>query len=106
MPAITCDRGARGGRRALDDGVSELWCVPWWRARGDRVRAKHGHGPFCDDAPLCGDRLLRALCALRDGDGLQPRGAWPHGDGDRAWTWGVLQLNSATLLRSNHECQI
>ena len=70
------------------------------------VRAKHGHGPFCDDAPLCGDRLLRALCALRDGDGLQPRGAWPHGDGDRAWTWGVLQLNSATLLRSNHECQI
>ena len=106
MPAITCDRGARGGRRALDDGVSELWCVPWWRARGDRVRAKHGHGPFCDDAPLCGDRLLRALCALRDGDGLQPRGAWPHGDGDRVWTWGVLQLNSATLLRSNHECQI
>lgn len=106
MPAITCDRGARGGRRALDDGVSELWCVPWWRARGDRVRAKHGHGPFCDDAPLCGDRLLRALCALRDGDGLQPRGAWPHGDGDRAWTWGVLQLNSATLLRSNHKCQI
>ena len=106
MPAITCDRGARGGRRALDDGVSELLCVPWWRARGDRVRAKHGHGPFCDDAPLCGDRLLRALCALRDGDGLQPRGAWPHGDGDRAWTWGVLQLNSATLLRSNHECQI
>ena len=37
MPAITCDRGARGGRRALDDGVSELLCVPWWRARGDRV---------------------------------------------------------------------
>jgi hypothetical protein len=34
---------------------------------------------------------------------LQLRGAWPHGDGDRAWTSGVLQLNSATVLNSHLE---
>jgi len=86
MHAITCARGERGGLRAQGDGVSEFWCGPWWRAHGDRVRAKHGHGPFCDGALLCGDHLLRELCGLRDGDVLQPRGAWPHGDGDHVWT--------------------
>jgi len=103
MYAITCARGERGDQRAQGDGVSEFWCGPWWRAHGDRVRAKHGRGPFYDDVLLCGDRLLRALCALRDGDVLQLRGAWPHGDGDRAWTSGVLQLNSATVLNSHLE---
>ena len=80
---FTCDRDERGGQRARGGGVNVLWCALWWRAHGDHEHGVRVHGPFCDDGLLCGDRPLRALCAPRDGDGQQLRGALQHGDGDR-----------------------